>query len=147
MPEHQVKAGKVDEAEEVLDVVFPTSDKAAEVVHPGKEAFRPPATSVTTQAPSILALASALSVRGDQFDVVFLGEFLVEPIGVVGFVADEPGGEFIEKAFGKNLLHNLALGWRSALHRYGERKTVSSGDSDDLRALAAAGGANGEAPF
>ena len=25
---------------------------------------------------------------------------------------------------------------RSALHRYGERKTVSSGDSDDLRALA-----------
>jgi len=33
------------------------------------------------------------------------------------------------------------------LYRYGERKTVSSSDSDDLRALAATGRADGEAPF
>jgi hypothetical protein len=32
------------------------------------------------------------------------------------------------------------------LHRCGERKTVTSGDSDDLRALAATGGAHGKAP-
>ena len=31
MPEHQVETGKLDEAEEVLDVVFPSSDEAAEV--------------------------------------------------------------------------------------------------------------------
>jgi DNA-binding protein len=32
MSEQQVKAGKVDKAEEVLDVIFPSSDEAAEVV-------------------------------------------------------------------------------------------------------------------
>ena len=31
-----MKAGKLDEAEEVLDVVFPSGDEAAEVVHPDK---------------------------------------------------------------------------------------------------------------
>ena len=92
-------------------------------------------------------MTSALPVRCDQFDVVFVSEFLVERVGVVGFVADEAGGQFVEEAAGENLFHKLALGRRSALHRYGERKTVSSGDSDDLRALAATGGADGEAPF
>jgi hypothetical protein len=46
---------------------------------------------------------------------------LVERVGVVGFVADEAGGQFVEEAPGENLFHKLALGWRSALHRYGER--------------------------
>jgi hypothetical protein len=53
----------------------------------------------------------------------------------------------VEEASGQNFFHKLALGWRSALHRYGERKTVSSGDSDDLRALAAARGTDAKPPF
>jgi hypothetical protein len=72
---------------------------------------------------------------------------LIERVRVVGLVANESGGELIEEAAGKNVFHKLALGRRSAFDRYGERKTVISGDSDDLGALAAAGGANGEAPF
>jgi hypothetical protein len=28
-----VEAGKLDEAEEIIDVMFPSGDKAAEVVH------------------------------------------------------------------------------------------------------------------
>jgi len=36
MPGQDVKAGEVDEAEEVLDVVFPSGNESAEVVHPGK---------------------------------------------------------------------------------------------------------------
>ena len=147
MSEQEVKAGELNKAEEVLDVVLPASDEAAEVVHPGEEPFHLPAPTVAAQHSSILSSASALPVRGDQFDVVFIGEFLVERVGVVGFVADEAGGQFVEEAPGENLFHKLALGWRSALHRYGERKTVSSGDSDDLRALAATSGADGEAPF
>ena len=37
MPEQDVKACEVNKAEEVLDVVFPSGDESAEVVHPGKE--------------------------------------------------------------------------------------------------------------
>jgi hypothetical protein len=39
MSEQQVKAGKVDKAEEIPDVVFPSSNEAAEVVHPAKSRF------------------------------------------------------------------------------------------------------------
>ena len=53
---------------------------------------------------------------------------------------NESGGQFVEEASGHNFFHKLALGWRSALHGYGERKTVSSGDSDDLCTLAPARG-------
>src|SRR5271157_4781581 len=147
MSDQHLEAGEVDEAEEVLDVVLPTSDEAAEVVHPGEQAFYFPTSAVAPQLTSVLGLAAPPAIGRDQLDAVFRFELFIEPIRIVGFVADEPGGELIEKASGKNLFHKLALGWRSALHRYGERKTVSSGDSDDFRALAAAGGADGEAPF
>jgi hypothetical protein len=90
---------------------------------------------------------AAAPVGSDHFDVVFFGEPLVERVRVVSFVADEPGGQLIEETAGKNIFHKFALGRRSAFDRYGERKTVISGDSDDLGALAATRGADGKAPF
>jgi hypothetical protein len=39
MFEQHVKAGEMDEAEQVFDVVFPAGDEPAEVVHPGEEPF------------------------------------------------------------------------------------------------------------
>jgi len=41
-----MEAGEVDEAEEVFDMVFPSSDETAEVVQPGEEAFDLPALAV-----------------------------------------------------------------------------------------------------
>jgi hypothetical protein len=111
MPEQQVKAAELHEAKEVLDVVFPSGDEAAEAVHPGEEPLYFPASAVATQFPSILSLAAPPTVGCNQFDVVLFGEFLVEFVRVVGFVADEPGREFVEEASGKNLFHKLALGW------------------------------------
>ena len=147
MSEQHVKTGKVDEAEEVLDVIFPACDEATEVVHPREEPLDLPALSVAAQLAPILTPASIAPVGRDHFDVVFLTERAVERVRVVGLVADKPSGELVEEASGQNVLHKLALGRRSAVDRYGERKTVTSGDSDDLRALAATGGTNGEAPF
>ena len=138
----------MNEAEEVLDVIFPSGDEAAEVMHPGKEPLNLPAFSIAPQFAAILSSAFASApVRGDQFDSIVFSELRVERVRVVRFVADEPGGKLVEEASGKNFFNKLALGRRSALDRYGERKTVISGDSDDLRALAAPGRADCEAPF
>jgi hypothetical protein len=143
-----MEAGEVDKAEEVFDVVFPSGDEASEVMHPGEQSFHFPASAVAAQLASILSSAFASApVGGNQLDAILGGELMVEGVRVISFVTDEPRREFVEKASGKNLFHKLALGRRSALDRYGERKTVASGDSDDLGALAAAGGADGEAPF
>ena len=75
MSEQQVKAGKVDEAEEVLDVVFPSGDEAAEVVHPGKESLHLPAFSIAAELAAILcsashAMADRCSVRADHIVAV-----------------------------------------------------------------------------
>ena len=140
-------ASELDEAEEVFDVELPTRDESTEVVHPGEEAFYLPAFLVTPKLAPILRFASVAAVRGDHLDAVFVFEFLVELVGVVCLVADQSGRQVVEKASGKNFLNKLALGRRSARDRYGERKTVASGDSDDLRALAPARGADRESPF
>jgi hypothetical protein len=148
MSEHHVDAGKVDESEEVFDVVFPSSDESTEVVHPGKEPLDFPPFAITTELAAVLGLAFTPAPIGrDQLDAVLGGESLIEGIGIVGLVSDQALGKLVEKASGKNFLNKLALGRRSARDRYGERKTVASGDSDDLGALAPAGGTDGEAPF
>ena len=117
-------------------------------MHPGKKPFDLPSSSISAQRAPVLGLALSLAAVGrDHLDAVFGGELLVERVGVVGFVADEPCREFVDEACGQNVFHKLALGRRSAFDRYGERKTVASGDSDDLGALAATGGADSKAPF
>ena len=147
MSEQHVQTGELHKAEKVLDVVFPTRDESAEAVHPSEEPLHSPATAVTTQFASILRLNSLAPIRRNHFNVVLFGKCLVEFVRVVSLVADEPGREFVEEASRKNLFHKLTLGRRSAVDSNGERKTVTSGDSDDLRALAATGGADGKAPF
>ena len=47
MSEHHLEAGKMHEAEEVFDVVFPSGDEAAEVVHPGEEPLDFPSAAVS----------------------------------------------------------------------------------------------------
>ncbi len=78
---------------------------------------------------------------------MLFGQFSVQSVRVVGLVADQPGGKFVEEAGGNGIFDEVALCRRSAFHSNGEWKTVTSGDSDDLRALPAAGRADGEAPF
>jgi hypothetical protein len=128
-------------------VVLPAGNEAAEGMHPGKEPFDLPSSAISAQWAAVLSPAAVTPVRRDHLDAVFLAERAVERVRVVGLVADEAGGELVEETSSQNVLHKLALGRRSAVDRYGERKTVTSGDSDDLRALAPAGGADCEAPF
>src|SRR6266850_3189388 len=96
MPEQYVEAGKVDEAEEILDVIFPSRDKAGEVVQPCKEPLDFPAPAVAAQFAAILTAAPVAPVGRDHLDAVFLMEPAVERVRVVGLVTDQPGGEMVE---------------------------------------------------
>lgn len=71
MSEHHLKAGKVDEAEEVFDVIFPAGDESSEGVHPGEEPLDFPAAAIASQRSSILGLAFTVGAAGrDQLDSV-----------------------------------------------------------------------------
>jgi len=147
MFEQHDEAGKLYESEEVFDVVFPSCDQSAVVLHPGKEPFHFPASSVAAQWPAVLCfLLAAGSVGRDHLDAIFTHLF-VQRVRVVSLVADQPFRQLLEEASGQNCFHKPALGRRSAFDRYGERKTITRGDSDDLGALAALGRTDGEAPF
>jgi hypothetical protein len=147
MSDEHEQACKLNEAEEVLDVEFPSGDQSAVVLHPGKEPLDFPSAAIAAQRTAILCLPFAVgSIRRDHLDAVF-AHLLVERIRVVGLVADKSFRQLVEEASGQNSFHKPALGRRSAFDRYGERKTVTRGDSDDLGALAALGGADREAPF
>jgi hypothetical protein len=61
-----MEAGELYKAKEVLDVVLPAGDEAAEVVHPGKEPLHFPPPTITAKLSSILCLAAALPVGRDQ---------------------------------------------------------------------------------
>jgi hypothetical protein len=91
-------------------------------VHPGEEPLYFPATAIAPQFPSVPTLASPPPVGRDQLDAVLFGEFLVELVRVVGFVADEPDRELVEEASSKNLFHKLALRWRIAIDPERERQ-------------------------
>ncbi len=142
-----MEAGEVDHPEIVLDVVFPSGDEPTEVVHPCKESLHLPSSFVSAKLPPVLASRAVAAIRRDHFDAVFVVQLSVESVGVVSLVANQSGGEFVEEAAGEDFFDKLALCRRSALDRYGEWKTVISGDSDDLRTLAAAGRADGKTPF
>ena len=91
----------MDEAEEILDVIFPSGNEAAEIVHPCKEPLYFPAFSISAQPAAILSSAFASTpVRSNQFDPVLVIELRVERVRVVGLVANEPCREFVEKAGG-----------------------------------------------
>ena len=60
MSDEQEQACEVDEAEEVLDVDFPSSDKSAVILHPGKEALDFPSASIAAQRTAILRFPLAV---------------------------------------------------------------------------------------
>jgi hypothetical protein len=79
----------VKEAGEVGRASFIPGDQAARVLEPSEEPFDAPPTSVASQRPAVLGdVDSVATMGGDQLDPA-VGEHAVEPIAVVGGVADQ----------------------------------------------------------
>lgn len=89
MSEEHAEAGELDEAEEVFDMVFPSRDESAVVLHPGKEPFDFPSAAVAAQEAAILRLLFA--VGRDHLDAV-LAHLSVESVGVISLVANQSFG-------------------------------------------------------
>lgn len=115
MSEQHEQTGQLHEAEEVFDVVLPSGDQPAVVLHPGKEPFNLPPAPVAAQRSAVLRLLPPVgSVGRDHFDLVFL-HLLVQRVRVVGLVANQSFGQFVEEASGQNSFHKPALGRRRFL--------------------------------
>ena len=91
-------------------MVLPTDHQATEPVQPSEQSLDVPSLAIATQRTAILCgLASATAVRRDQFDVVFPLEPLVQPVTVVGPVANQFCRELVEKLW----LRTSSTSWLS----------------------------------
>ena len=78
MSEQYDKASELREAEEVFDIIFPSCDESAEVVHPCEEPFHFPASAVTAQLPAVLGLLFAVAAVGrDHLDALFFCHLVI----------------------------------------------------------------------
>ena len=128
MPEEHQEAWQLDEAEEVFDVIFPSRDQVAVVLHPGQDSLDSPSAPITAQRSAVLGLLFAIgSVGSDHLYAIFLGQRLIERVRVVSLVTNQPFGQLVEEASGQNSFHKFALGRRSAFDSDGSRKTVTRG--------------------
>lgn len=109
MPEHHLKASEVDHSEVVFDVVLPPVHEATEVVHPSEEPLDFPSFPVAAQGAAILCFGTFAAVRRNHLDPVVLSQLPIEPVRVVGLVADQPCRELVEEASRERVFDEMAL--------------------------------------
>jgi len=149
MPQEDNEAAKLEHAEEIALVIFPSADESAEIVEPRKEALDFPAPAVATQFAAVLGAlaATVVLVRRDEPDAVFLPKTLIERIAVVGAVADHSFWFGSRKALLDGGFDELRFMRRSAGDAAGDRKTMAVCDRHDFAAFSSASRADSSAPF
>lgn len=137
----------MEKAEEVLGLPLPTSDQAALPEQPGEEPFDAPAVAVAAQLPSVLSLAlPSGEVRRDHLDA-HCRQLGVERIAVVGLVADELLGQWLDEACLQGFNDELLLISLTTRNPNGERKAMAVCHCHDLGRFAAASDPNKRTPL
>ena len=92
MPKENHRACEVQKAGEIGGAPLIAGDESPRVLQPGKQPFDFPAAFIAAQGASILREVDAVGpMRGDQLDAA-VSQVLVEPVTVIGGIADEPCG-------------------------------------------------------
>jgi hypothetical protein len=138
----------VDEAEVIERVAFIAHDEASEVAQPSEEALDLPAPLVAAQRAPILGLRAfaAASMRRNHLDTEF-SQRLVQRVGVVGAIADEPFRQAGYEAGVEGGGDKRNLMRRSRGGTDGERKTKTVCHGHELRTFAPLALSHTSAPF
>jgi len=130
-------------------MIFIPNDKSAKVLKPCEEAFDLPASLVATQRTAILSggLTPIAFVRSDHLHASFFGQTSVQGIAVVGFVANQTLGKFVQKTGLQRRVNKGHFMRASAGCANGERKTASVCKAHDFGSFAPFGLAHTIAPF
>ena len=129
-------------------MIFVTHHNPPKVLQPRKQPLDLPASFVTPHLSAVLRLR-ALAIRLVRRDHLNskLFQLLVQRIGVIRLVADQPLGSLIGEAFGNGSLDEFNFVGRSRFRVNGERKTKAVCHCHELRTLAPLGFSDLKAPF
>jgi hypothetical protein len=111
MPEQDADAPEVYEAEEVLCMALVACDESSVVLKPREEPFDSPATLHPTERTAILGLRAPAvpAVPGDQLDSPLVAQAPMQPVAVVGPIADQALGSDSEEPTVDRLLYESDL--------------------------------------
>jgi hypothetical protein len=122
MPQEDDGRGQLQESPKILDVIFVANNQPSKVKKPSEHALDFPAAHIPAQRPAILSLATSGSVGRNHFCAEVLHQLFVQPVAVVGLVADQPirSSSVCSTSFtsaGEALSVRRAIGrpWRSAI--------------------------------
>src|SRR5262245_3276862 len=149
MSQQDQHASKLNHAEEVIAMTFPTYQQASEVLQPCEEPLDFPPTFVTPEFSPVLAMRSCAitTVRGDQLDSVVLGKPIHHRVAVIPLIANQSFGLVGHEAVLKRSLDKLLLMRRSAPNPEGDRKTMAVCDCHEFAPFADERSTNAIAPF
>src|SRR5579885_1509855 len=139
-------ASELYKTQEVGGVVFPANQQPPLPLEPGKEPFDEPATLIPPQMAPVLGCEFASGpVRRDQVHAVLL-EIVIEPVAIVGAIADKMFGLGLQHVEVETQLHqrDLMMIGRMRTDREGQPMTIHNGQ--DFHPLAAFREAHGVAP-
>ena len=146
MPKENNRAGEMQKAREIGGAPLIPGDESPIVLQPGKESLDFPAPLRASEGPPILREIHAIApVRRDQFDPA-VRQRLVQPVAVVGGIADEPLRIVGKEAGVQRLRDELGFVRRRRGDGNGDRKTSAVCNGHDLGPFAAFGLADA-APF
>jgi hypothetical protein len=146
-PPEQTGAGQLKEAEKILGLLLVPGHEATAPHEPGKEPLDVPATAVAAERTPVLRLATARRVVWrDHLDVSF-GELGIQPVAVVGHVADEAFGQSSYEAALERIDDELALSSLTTRNPAGDWKTVAVCHCHDLGRFATSSSPNQSAPL
>src|SRR5581483_6333564 len=148
MPQKDDYGGQMDEALEILRMIFVAHHESAEVEQPREKPFDFVASHVASQWPSVLGGFSSIDFIGrNHFGAVFLHQLLVELVTVVRFVPNQAFRHVRHHPGFQGGRHQFHFSWRSAFCPQGERKTMAVCNTHDLGDLAPLGFPNQSPPF
>ena len=149
MSQQDQHAGKLNHAEEVVAMTFPTHQQAPEVLQPCKQPLDFPAAFVAPKFAPVLAMGSCAitTMRCNQLNSMSLGEKIVQRVAVIAPIGNQSLWLFADEAVLDRGFDQLLLMRRSARNPEGDRKAMAVRDCHELGPFADERSTNAIAPF
>jgi len=145
--EQDEDAGELNEAEEVLGLVFVACPDPTERLKPRDGPFYLPLTFVPSEWASILSLAFPVLSTGGDHQGADLTEIGVEAVAVIGFISDQPFRDIEPEGSAERVLYEIDLSGAGTRGMDREWQATRIDHDHDLGAFAFFGGTDIRAPF
>jgi len=137
-PEQYSDGGKLHKAEEIIGVIFPSTEESTLPLNPGEEALHQPAPFITTHSTAILRLGinPSPSMWRDHFNA-FLAQLFIQFVAVVGAITNQIFWSCLDHVEVKTQVHQGEFMMVSGMRTDRQRQAVTIHNRHDFQTFTA----------